>query len=229
MRRALFIAGGLLVAAAILFLVLLGCGCGGNTMITAARFSSLRADPTALRAFLGAMPKGADLHVHLSGAVYVEDLLRWGKDYQDGEGRGLCFSLAEKKLVNPPCSVDKVPAIADALIRQDLYDDIVNALSMRSFVPSADQPSGHDQFFSSFGRFGEATWRVPAAMIATMLRRYAAEQVQHTELMITLTPQQPVLTDPLLAQVQAASDPAARLGLLKDYIAQAIPNAKKTI
>ena len=75
MRRTLIIAGAFLIAAVALVLLLLGCGCGGGTMITAARFSSLRADPTALRAFLGRMPKGADLHVHLSGAVYAEDLI----------------------------------------------------------------------------------------------------------------------------------------------------------
>jgi hypothetical protein len=87
-------------------------------------------------------------------------------------------------------------------------------------------PSGHDQFFVTFGKYGEVSWRVPGEMTAMLLRRYAAERVQHTELMITLTPQEPTLTDEQLAAIKAASDPAARLALLKDYIEQAIPNAK---
>ncbi len=229
MRRVLIGLGLFVVAALLLSMLVLGCGCVGNTAVTAARFSALRAaDHTELRAFLRTMPKGADLHVHLSGAVYVEDLLRWNNDYETGGVRGLCFDIAGNKLVKPPCS-DKAPAVADALTRQGLYDDIVNALSMRNFLPSVEAPSGHDQFFSTFGRFGEATWRVTAPMIATLLRRYAAESVQHTELMITLTPQQPALGDAVLAQVKATSDPAARLVLLQDYIAQAIPVAKTAI
>src|SRR5579862_6991187 len=35
-----------------------------------------RKDPLALRAFLVTMPKGADLHNHLSGAVYAESFIR---------------------------------------------------------------------------------------------------------------------------------------------------------
>jgi len=84
MRRVLqgsaFVALALIVVA-IIGLFVLACGCVGNTAVTAARFSALRADHTQLRAFLKAMPKGADLHVHLSGAVYAEDLLRWGDAY----------------------------------------------------------------------------------------------------------------------------------------------------
>jgi adenosine deaminase len=48
-----------------------------DSAITAARFSTLRNDHTALRAFLQRMPKGADLYVHLSGAVFAEDLIAW--------------------------------------------------------------------------------------------------------------------------------------------------------
>jgi len=231
MRRALqasaFVALVLIVVA-IIGLFVLACGCVGNTAVTAARFSALRADHTKLRAFLSAMPKGADLHVHLSGSVYAEDLLRWGEAYEDGNGRGLCFEIASGKVVMPPCS-DKAPALTDALTKQWLYDAIVNALSMRNFLPSAGTPSGHDQFFSTFGKFGEATWRVTAPMTATLLRRYAAESVQHTELMITLTPPEPRLTDELLARIKETDDPAARLTLLKDYIAQAVPVAKKAM
>ena len=43
----------------------------------AARFEQARHDgPLALHAFLEPMPKGADLHMHLSGAVYAETFLK---------------------------------------------------------------------------------------------------------------------------------------------------------
>ena len=60
---------------------------------------------------------------------------------------------------------------------------------MRNYIPSLSEPSGHDQFFATFGKYGEVSWRVTGEMTALLLRRYAAERVQHTELMITLTPQ----------------------------------------
>jgi adenosine deaminase len=221
--RGTAIVTAVLAVAALIALLAIGCGCGGNTILTAARFSNLRSDHTALRAFLARMPKGADLHVHLSGAVYAEDLIKWAAN------DGLCFQLADRTIISPPCFSGKAPPVADALKKQGLYDDIVNALSMRSFLPSADTPSGHDQFFSTFEKFGEATWRVPAAMTALLLRRYAAERVQHTELMITLTPQKPELDEKLLARVKAAGDPAARLDVLKDYLEEAVPNATQNI
>ena len=231
MRRLLyalaFIAFALIVAA-VIGLFVLACGCVGDTMVTAARFSALRAnDHTGLRAFLKAMPKGADLHVHLSGAVYAEDFIGWAAAAK------LCVQRSDYKIVAPDsqqqCVAPQTRPAADALTDQSFYDDVVNALSMRNYIPSLSEPSGHDQFFVTFGKYGEISWRVPGQMTALLLRRYAAEQVQHTELMITLTPQEPELTKELLADVGKAGDPAAKLAVLKDYIAQAVPNARQNI
>jgi hypothetical protein len=51
---------------------------------TAQTLDAVRADPLALRDFLLRMPKGADLHNHLDGAIYAETFIRVG-----GED-GLC-------------------------------------------------------------------------------------------------------------------------------------------
>jgi hypothetical protein len=42
---------------------------------TARYFENVRKDPNLLVAFLLEMPKGGDLHVHLSGAIYAETLI----------------------------------------------------------------------------------------------------------------------------------------------------------
>src|SRR3569833_4515936 len=55
-------------------------------------------------AFLRAFPKGGDLHVHLSGAVYPENFLKWA--VQDGDGVGP-KGLA---LRQPPCGPEPPPA-----------------------------------------------------------------------------------------------------------------------
>ena len=47
------------------------------------RLESIKEQPLLLRQFLQRMPKGGDLHNHLSGAVYAESYLRWAA--QDGK------------------------------------------------------------------------------------------------------------------------------------------------
>ncbi len=77
-----------------------------DTAVTAQYFATLRDDHPALRAFLYRMPKGADLHVHLSGAVYAEPLIGWAAR------EGLCVRLTDWFMVVPPCTVEQ-PAVAE--------------------------------------------------------------------------------------------------------------------
>src|SRR5580692_3580913 len=106
--------------------------------------------PLPLRAFLDQFPKGADLHVHLSGAVYAETFIR------DAAEDGLCVDPKELSLAPPPCAAPLVPA-ADlngvlTPAQQDLYDRLIDSISMRSYFPTPGF-SGHDQFFATFGKF----------------------------------------------------------------------------
>ena len=146
MRRNILIGTLVLIAAVIVAAVLIAWG--GDTAVTAARFSAIRSDPTALRAFVRAMPKGGDLHVHLSGAVYAEDLIAWAKE------KNLCAAQATKIV---DCKEAGSVPMADVVAKQSLYDDLVNALSMRAFLRNTENPTGHDQFFATFGRFGGVT------------------------------------------------------------------------
>src|SRR5215831_7597998 len=60
-------------------------------------FESVRSQPLLLHAFLQQMPKGGDLHNHLSGAVYAESFITWAA--QDG----LCVDRAALAITQPPC------------------------------------------------------------------------------------------------------------------------------
>ena len=60
---------------------------------------AVHAGPTAVYAFLLGYPKGADLHVHLSGAVYAETFIR------DAAEDGICVDTANLKFAKPPCTV----------------------------------------------------------------------------------------------------------------------------
>ncbi len=115
------------------------------------------ANPLRLRAFLVGMPKGGELHFHLTGAVYAESILR------DAAEDNLCVNVAAHKLephqgIAAPgphpiiCAPGSIAA-ADLPSDQKDYDAIIDAWSIRSFVPSSGI-SGHDHFFSSFLRAG---------------------------------------------------------------------------
>src|ERR1700690_191323 len=119
---------------------------------TARALALARTNPLALRAFLVAMPKGGDLHNHLRGAVYAETLIRdAAEDKLCVDPARLSFSRPEAAGPAPPaCGEGKVPA-SDAYDSQHLYDALVDALSMRGFVPSPGV-TGHDHFFAAFAR-----------------------------------------------------------------------------
>jgi adenosine deaminase len=192
---------------------------------------SVRRQPSLLLAFLHEMPKGADLHNHLSGAVYAETFIdfavhaMWCRDpttkqlspTSEAEGCDkrkkeklvtLCFdrkqgSLELDSTAKAHCDKDDDktkgqehwrPAASTAYKDPSLYHEMVDAFSMRNFVPHCDLlgngvvpatlcESAHDHFFATFGRFGAATDGRTGEMMAEAVRRAASDHVQYLELM----------------------------------------------
>ena len=144
--------------------------------------AALKAGPLALSAFLNQFPKGADLHVHLSGAVYAETFIR------DAAEDGLCVDPRELSFAKPPCAPSQVPAsdLNGVLTpaQQDLYDRLVDSFSMRSYVPTPGF-SGHDQFFATFGKFHGISNRHIGEWVDEVASRSAAQNQQYLELMET--------------------------------------------
>ncbi|HUD21363.1 MAG TPA: hypothetical protein VMQ60_00815 [Acidobacteriaceae bacterium] len=146
---------------------------------------SAKASALALEAFLARMPKGGDLHMHLTGAVYAETFLK------DAAADNLCVdpnSLALVKnigLINagPICAPDEVNA-AGVFQNQKLYNALVDAWSMRSFVATPGV-SGHDQFFATFNRFGGIDKSHVGEWLDELATRAAAQNEQYLEVMQT--------------------------------------------
>jgi len=151
----------------------------GNPDAHAARAydAAAKDGPLALRGFLDQFPKGADLHVHLSGAVYAETFIR------DAGEDGLCVDPSALSFAKPPCAAPLVPA-AEVTANQTLYDRLVDAFSMRGFVPTTGF-SGHDQFFSTFSRFGGLGKKHIGEWVDEVASRAAAQNQQYLELMET--------------------------------------------
>ncbi len=134
----------------------------------------------ALRAFLYSMPKGADLHNHLSGAIYAESWIRVaGEDH-------LCINTQTLSFDKPngdACKPDEVSA-SSAPLNQHLYDRLIDAFSMRTFVPKTAD-SGHDHFFETFDRFGGTSKAHMGEWLDEVATRAAAQNEQYLELMDT--------------------------------------------
>lgn len=143
-----------------------------NEKGAAQKLQRIASDQSKLRDFLWDMPKGTDLHTHLSGAVYAESMIRWGAE--DGK----CVDTITLVSSFPPCIEGQQP-IANALTDTQLYDDILAAWSMRNFIPGPE--SGHDHFFATFDLFGGAFSGRGGDGLAEVTNRAGRQNVQYVE------------------------------------------------
>lgn len=137
-----------------------------------------------LTAFTKAMPKGGELHNHISGAIFPETFLKWAVE------DGLCVDL-EALAFRPPCEpTDKLKAaaavLADDTLRSALYD------SLTTRHPGFRDRSGHDQFFTAFGRFGRAGAGRDGDILAQVLNDLGRQNTFYLEAMVTPTGSLPV-------------------------------------
>lgn len=145
---------------------------------TARYFESIRNNPGLLLAFLREMPKGADLHNHLSGAIYAESLIEWAAE------ANTCVDPKTLQLTPQPCrgmsaTVPAKSAFTDPI----LYRNMIDAFSMRDWTHSGQ--SGHDHFFDTFDKFGPATHGNTGKMLAETAERAASQHEVYQELMLT--------------------------------------------
>jgi hypothetical protein len=124
-----------------------------------------------------AMPKGGELHNHISAGAFGETMLAWAAE------DGLCIDV-KALAIAPPCQAgeDRKPATAlatDEFLRQSMLD----SLSVRH--PGFRDRSGHDQFFTAFGRFGAATARRDGDLLAEVMNGLARQNTFYLEAMVT--------------------------------------------
>jgi adenosine deaminase len=151
-------------------------------------FNTAKQSPLELNAFLARMPKGGDLHMHLSGAIYAETFIK------DAAADILCVDPKTMSLFKPKATTRSIPPqpvcgegnvrAEDAFKDQKLYDALVDSFSMRSFVPSAGT-SGHDQFFATFNRFNAIDRSHTGEWLDEVATRAAAQNEQYLEIMET--------------------------------------------
>ncbi|MBB3887506.1 adenosine deaminase [Xanthomonas campestris pv. campestris] len=175
-----------------------------------------------LRSWLQAMPKGGDLHNHLSGSVYAEDYLQWASE------DGACVQLDDLSLRAPPCVAGQVPARGLSTRDVALYGRVVDALSMRNHLASPSQPTGHGQFFSTFGKFDAVVRARVADTVAAVLEQAARDRVPYVEI-IANPPQMDDAAQRMQALPWHGTDDAANLRELQDALPPLVQAAQRNL
>lgn len=136
--------------------------------------------PTELRVFLRAMPKGGDLHNHLSGAIWAEDYLLWAQE------AGFCVSADGLGIERPPAGGCAPERRIDHRDGQESpgYARLVDSFSTRGWQAGVgrNERSGHVQFFQTFSRFGPIANISAAHMLASVRRHAALDRISYLEL-----------------------------------------------
>ena len=159
------------------------------------KYDTLLGDPTGLAAFLTAVPKGGDLHNHLSGAVYAETYLDWGRI--DGD----CVNNSTDAAVASSGCGGSASAIPTA---GTFYDAIVHAWSMKDFVAGAQ--NGHDHFFATFGKYGLIAGGHRDDTLADIAKRAASENQVYIETMFNLGTKTGALSASLFSGTMTMAD-----------------------
>jgi len=131
-----------------------------------------------LRVFLQAMPKGGDLHNHLGGSVYAEDFLKVAA------AKGMCADAGITRIVPGPCPAElQIGPMAEK--DPFTYAKLIDAISTRGFQKGIGPAlvSGHNQFFSSFRKFGPAADGEDARWLADAFASAGRNNLVYVELM----------------------------------------------
>jgi len=146
---------------------------------TIRRFEHAKASEPQLIALLKAMPKGADLHNHVGGAVYAETFL------DAAIKSNLYFDPKAIRFVEEQIP-GSVPA-KDLLTNSKLASKFLDNSSIRGCYPAVE--SGHDHFFDTFSHFDLPDSVLSnVEMLQTVVSRAMGQNIQYMELMGSTVP-----------------------------------------
>jgi adenosine deaminase len=174
---------------------------------------ALAAGEPRLYAFLRGFPKGADLHMHLSGAIYAETFIR------EAATQDLCIDTTTYSFAKPakPGSCPAGQLASSGIAKnQQLYDNLIDSFSMRGFVPHAGV-TGHDQFFSTFAKFSGLK-NVQGEWLNEVATRAEAQNEQYLEIMNTPSFSNAVATGYKLGWPAGAGDSPSELATLRNAL-----------
>ncbi len=137
---------------------------------------AVRNDRDALRKWLVPLPKGADLHSHLFGAIGTESLITWGGL------DGVCVNA--DMTVEATCTTG-TRTLTGIEPGKPLWTELLQAWSLEG-MQSAPVVDRHKHFFAAFGKFIGATKLRIADILVDVRRAAARDGVTYLELMVPL-------------------------------------------
>jgi adenosine deaminase len=184
-------------------------------------FNSIKSDPNALYAFFRAMPKGGELHYHLSGSAYPETML-------DLAGLGdFCINTTDfaATIDGNHCQGVKT---GELFSKPDLYDEVVRSWSLKDFIPGKETRASH--FFNAFFKFHPIVLYYDAELLADCIKRAARQQEQYLEVMVLADRARSLHFAPLIAKQTTLESKRATLladKAFQDNIHYAVSEAKR--
>ena len=169
----------------------------GDTERAASWFELHRNEPPSLRIFLQRMPKGGDIHSHLSGAVYAESYLAWAAE-EDFCVREVGEALKLQRCVAGDPTMTPLATLTDSRI----YNQLIDQMSTRNLEFA--ERSGHHDFFGSFETIGPVNRLRVGNMVADVATRAAEQRIYYLELMLS-------------AQNRAVRELGRKVGMRSDY------------
>ncbi len=139
-------------------------------------FNKIKHNRNALLSFLQKMPKGGDIHNHLGGASYAENLIQYAKT------DNFCFHESSNTIINSHDCIKSSP-LNDIVLNSKKYDRIIDAWSMRHYNNKIK--SGYEHFFATFDKFMPIIENHEGQMLAETVSRAAAQHEKYLELMVT--------------------------------------------
>lgn len=143
-------------------------------------FERIKNNPAALRQFFTAMPKGGDLHNHLTGSAYAETY------FEMAAKKEMYVNMKTGKLYkDKPSEVETIRLSKDM---DDLHNhrmELIDKWSIRNFQPYK-YPLGPDEyFFGTFGLLSALTSDIDdlAHLMRELKKRAVKENVQYLEVM----------------------------------------------
>jgi len=182
-----------------IFISIQGIGADSSSHLTfwdqkagtpAERFELAKRSTPELIAFVRPMPKGADLHNHVSGATYSDYII------ERAEKMGLKYDTKHKEFTYN--DNDYTISIQAMKSNSQRLQEFLDAASLRGW--HRGNTNGHDHFFAAFNhiRVGRGS---PEEIIAEIISRNRYENLQYLELMVQCIPNDiPPLFDKALVE-----------------------------
>lgn len=151
-----------------------------DVSIYQSEFENIAAQPNLLSGLMLELPKGADLHLHVSGAVRTEELIKIANRYH------YCLNSHDEVLSDCQNGQPIHSRISSKSGRQQL----MTSWSMYHFKPNQHE-DGKKHFFDTFGKFRWVTRHHRADIVANILNQASEEHIQYLELMLSMVADRP--------------------------------------